>query len=552
MPTITHQVFNQVPPLHGDNLFDSDLVLREALTREGAAASEAALLALGARLGREEVRELGTLANREAPRLHAFDANGYRIDSVEFHPAWHALIAMLRDQGVHCSAWSDERPGGHVARAAAFFLHGQIEAGSLCPITMTFAAIPVLRRETELFASISRQVLSREHDANDLPLDGKRSAMIGMGMTEKQGGSDVRSNTTTARPLSHPGRGARYALVGHKWFFSAPMCDAHLVLARTDDALSCFYVPRWREDGTRNSVHLQRLKDKLGNRSNASSEVEFDDAEGILVGEPGRGINTIIEMASYTRLDCVLGSAALMRQALVQALHHTSHRQAFGKRLIEQPLMTNVLTDVALESEAATTLALRLARACERAASDLLERALWRIITPAAKFWVCKRAIDVMGECMEVLGGNGYVEEGPLARLYREAPVNSIWEGSGNVMCLDVLRALRREPDAADALWAYLGDAHAGDADAMSAIARAHRLTAAGDEFVARDLARTLVLLVQSALLKYSAPLAVAEGFIGSRLRNATRGRDAFGMLDGAMPVASILQRAWQPGLPRT
>ncbi|MFA9439011.1 isovaleryl-CoA dehydrogenase [Uliginosibacterium sp. sgz301328] len=547
MATITHQVFNQVPPLLDDNLFDSDLVLREALVRDGAGADTAALSALGARLGGGEVRAMGMLANREAPRLRAFDANGYRIDSVDFHPAWHALIALLREQGVHCSAWSDPSPGGHVARAAAFFLHGQIEAGSLCPTTMTFAAIPVLQREPALFATISRQLFSREYDADDRPLDAKRSAMIGMGMTEKQGGSDVRSNTTTARALARPGRGERYALTGHKWFFSAPMCDAHLVLARTDDALSCFYVPRWREDGTRNGVHLQRLKDKVGNRSNASSEVEFDDAEGILVGDPGRGINTIIEMASYTRLDCVLGSAALMRQALVQALHHASNRQAFGKRLIEQPLMTNVLADVALESEAATTLALRLARACERAQSDPLERALWRIITPAAKFWVCKRAIDVTGECMEVLGGNGYVEEGPLARLYREAPVNSIWEGSGNVMCLDVLRALRREPDAAEALWAYLGDAHAGDGCAMSAIARAHRLTVAGDEFVARDLARVLVLLVQSALLKYSAPLSVAEGFVGSRLRDSAHGRDAFGMLDSAMPVASILQRAWQP-----
>ncbi|HEX5126288.1 MAG TPA: isovaleryl-CoA dehydrogenase, partial [Rhodocyclaceae bacterium] len=454
--TTTHTVFNQVPVLQDYNLFTTDIALHDAVVREGAGWHGTALSRYGAQLGGAETIRLGELANRHGPELVTHDRNGRRVDRVDFHPAWFALLEMLYAAGVHCSAWAEPRAGAQVARAAAFFLQGQIEAGSLCPATMTFASIPVLAKEPDMFTGLRDKLFSRDFDARDMPLDAKHSAMIGMGMTEKQGGSDVRSNTTTAQPCGCGGRGGEYTLVGHKWFFSAPMCDAHLVLAREGEDLSCFFVPRWLPDGTRNNVHIQRLKDKVGNRSNASSEVEFNDAYGILIGEPGRGVATIIEMASHTRLDCVLGSAALMRQALVQAIHHARHRSAFGALLIEQPLMRSVLSDLALECEAATVLAVRLARACEESGNDPLERALWRIVTPAAKFWICKRAIEVAAECMEVWGGNGYVEDGPMGRLFREAPVNSIWEGSGNVMCLDVLRAFAREPHSADALKQFL------------------------------------------------------------------------------------------------
>jgi putative acyl-CoA dehydrogenase len=459
----------------------TDPALIAALNREGAAWHLDTLTRDGLALTQPEVLALADLANRHTPEHHPFNARGERIDTIEFHPAWHTLLSMLREQGLHALPFETDtpKPGAMAARAAGYFLHAQLESGSLCPLTMTFASIPVLQQEPTLYANLRTQLLSRQHDSRDIALGaGKQSMMVGMGMTEKQGGSDVRSNRTRAAPLGAGGRGSEYRLIGHKWFFSAPQCDAHLVLARTDEnndekgPISCFYVPRFAPDGSKNTVQIQQLKDKLGNRSNVSSEVEFLDAYGVMIGDEGRGVPTIIEMANFTRLDCVIGSAALMRAALIQAIHHARHRRAFGAKLVDQPLMRNVLADLALESEAATVLFMRLAGAFENSARPE-ERAWRRIVTPAAKFWVCKRALEFTGEAMEVWGGNGYVETGPMARFYREAPVNSIWEGSGNVMCLDVLRAFEREPDAARALldsWQATANGHPVLGDALKTL----------------------------------------------------------------------------------
>ncbi|SEB04804.1 isovaleryl-CoA dehydrogenase [Paraburkholderia sartisoli] len=550
----THDVTNQVPPLANYNLFESDAALTAAVDREGAAWHRDALRCHGAALSTPEVLALAEAANRHTPELFTFSPCGERIDALEFHPSWHSLLTLLRREGLHALPFSDPRKGAMVARCAGYFLHAQFESGSLCPVTMTFASIPVLQREPALFDTLREQLYTREHDPRDLPLAQKKSMMIGMGMTEKQGGSDVRSNQT--RAFAQPGgagRGAAYRLVGHKWFFSAPQCDAHLVLARTDDhaGLSCFYVPRFRPDGSRNAVQIQRLKDKLGNRSNASSEVEFVDAHGVMIGDEGRGVPTIIEMANYTRLDCVIGSAALMRAALVQAIHHARHRSAFGKHLVDQPLMRNVLADLALESEAATVLFMRLARAFEDTHDTPEERAWRRIVTPAAKFWVCKRALEFTGEAMEVWGGNGYVEEGPMARFYREAPVNSIWEGSGNVMCLDVLRALEREPDAAQALLAaWRATAQHGHPALGLALERLVATLGAAPErreASARRIAQQIVLVAQAALLVQHAPAAIADAFIATRLADGCgdSGR-VYGTLPADVDHAAIIDRAFQ------
>ncbi|NMG17647.1 isovaleryl-CoA dehydrogenase [Aromatoleum bremense] len=540
----THEVFNQVPVLSDCNLFDTDIALREAVVREGAGWHAEALRGQGEVLGSADTQRLAELADRHVPELVAYDRCGRRVDDVDFHPAWARLLGMLYADGVHSSAWFEPRPGAHVARAASFFLHGQAEAGSLCPVTMTFASIPVLRREPALFGVLGDKFRSRDYDGRDVPLAGKRSVMIGMGMTEKQGGSDLRANTTRARLLGAGGRD--YALVGHKWFFSVPTCDAHLVLAQASAGPSCFFVPRWLPDGSRNAVRIRRLKDKLGNRSNASAEVEFEDAFGTLVGDEGRGIATIMEMAAQTRLDCVLGSAALMRRALVEAIHHARHRSAFGQVLVAQPLMRNVLADLALESEAATILAMRLAKAVE-AGDDPLERAWRRIVTPAAKFWVCKRAIAFVAECMEVWGGNGYVEDGPMARLYREAPVNSIWEGSGNVMCLDVLRAVAREPDGSEALLRELSPVVAAEPTLAGTLNELAALLRSPDEMQwrGRHVAMQLVLLAQAALLLKHAPATTAAAFIASRL--GQRSGQVAGLLAEPAAAALLIDRAW-PG----
>jgi len=538
----TLEAGNQVPDLEDYNLYLSDAALREGVRREGAGAEEAGLEAYGALLGRGETFALAQEVNRHGPELRAYDRRGERIDRVDFHPGWARFMDMAFAEGMHCSAWSRPGPGAHVARAARYLMHGQVEAGSLCPTTMTSAAIPLLAREP-WFAALEPLLYARRYDGRDRPLSGKDSMMVGMGLTERQGGSDLRSVTSRAEAAGE-GDGW-YRLSGHKWFFSSPMSDAHLVLARDEEGHGCFYVSRWLEDGRLNGVRIQRLKDKLGNRSNASVEVEFEGVLGRRVGPPGRGIRTLVEMASYTRLDCVLGSAALLRQAVVQAIHHARHRSAFGRPLAAQPLMRQVLADLALESEAATALALRLARAFD-APEDEAERGLRRILTPAAKFWVCKRTVEAAGECMEVWGGNGYIEDGPMARLYREAPVNSIWEGSGNVMCLDVLRAVDGDPQAAERAIAGLAAPHPGEAAVQAAARRLQEaLRRPGDErqAAARHIAQDLVLLAQADLLLRHAPGDLARAFVDSRL-GGHDGR-VYGTQMVAPAAEAVLQRAW-------
>lgn len=541
----THEVSNQYEELADYSLYDSDPALREVLLRADAGWAEAGLRAYGERLGRADSFELAEQANRHVPELRAFDRRGRRVDQVNSHPAWHQLLTLYREQGLVSMPFDSERTGRWSATMAGIYLHGQVEAGSLCPATMTQAGIPLLRREPGLWASLGDKLFSRVHDSRDLPLERKTSAWIGMGMTEKQGGSDVRANTTQATPLGGGGRGGEYLLRGHKWFWSAPMCDAHLVVAKTvDGAPCCFYVPRWRPDGERNAVRIQRLKDKVGNRSNAGCEVEFQDAWGVLIGEEGRGIPTIIEMAGYTRLNCVIGSAALLRQGVVQSLAYARRRMAFGKRLAEQPLMRAVLADLALESEAALQVAARLSEAFER--DDAPTQRGWkRIVTPAAKFWVCKRAVEFSGEAMEVFGGNGYVD-GPMARAYREAPLNSIWEGSGNVMCLDVIRALQREPQAWQALLEDLAVLSGGDPALAAALAQLRELAARPAELepLGRRFAQLLALTAQGCLLTRYAPAALAQGFVASRLSDGQWGRVAGALDANRLQVDAILQRA--------
>ena len=544
----THEVTNQFDELADYNLFTTDVPLREALQHAQATEFADSLESYGQKLGTAESFGLAEQANRLRPQLRSFDRRGHRIDRVEFHPAWHRFMALLREQGLVSLPFQSEQQGRWSAWAAGFHLHGQVEAGSLCPATMTQASIPVLRHEPALWGQLHGRLFSRAYDTRDRPMTEKASIWVGMGMTEKQGGSDVRANATTAAPAGKPGRGAEYRLRGHKWFFSAPDCDAHLVVARDAYGHSCFFVPRWRPDGTRNAVQVQRLKDKLGNASNASSEIELLDAYGILMGEEGRGIPTIIEMAAYTRLNCVVGSAALLRQALVQALSYARRRKAFGQVLAAQPLMRAVLADLALESEAAVVLMMRLARAYEHEA-DPVERAWKRLMTPAAKFWVCKRAVELIGETMEVLGGNGYVEDGIMARLFREAPVNSIWEGSGNVMCLDVLRAASRE---AGTLQLVLEDLarEAGDEPRLAAELQDLEAQFRADphtlEARARHLVARLVLAAQACLMRARVPDAVAGAFL------ASRGEAGWGPVVGAvdarrLPVEALLARALPP-----
>ncbi len=550
----THEVYNQATPFENVNLFTCDAALMEALEREGAGWAGEALRGLGARLGTAETLDLARQANMNGPRLVNFDRSGRRIDEVEFHPSWHKLMSLLIEAGVHASPWDCARPGAQVARAGQYLLFGQVENGSQCPVTMTYASVPALRLAGPIADKWLPKILSRQYDPRSLPIEQKTGALVGMGMTEKQGGTDVRANTTRAEPMQASAARERFGaegegawrIVGHKWFFSAPQSDAHLVLAQTSDdgsaGLSCFFVPRYLPDGSRNAIRVQRLKDKLGNRSNASSEVEFQGATGWLVGKVGRGIPTILEMGSHTRLDCVLGSAGIMRAALTHALHHARGRAAFGRKLAQQPLMQNVLADLALESEAATAFAMRLAR-CFDEAADPAQVLLGRILTPAGKYWICKRGPGFGAEAMEVIGGNGYVEDGPLARLYREFPVNSIWEGSGNVMCLDVLRAFGKAPETRDALAAEL--ALAGRANAAFN-AYSERLLAEFSqpqgEYGARRLAERIVVAVQAALLLRHAPAFVGEAFVQSRLAQDVGG--AYGRLPDGVDCEAILARA--------
>ena len=547
-PSATHPVFNQTPPLEEYNLFTTDPALQEAVRREGAGAAVPDLGLAGAALGTPATFEDARRANRNPPVLHAFNVQGERIDSIEFHPAWHALMQGIVARGYHAGPWARVDggvPGTHAARAAGYLMQAQVECGTLCPTTMTYGAIAVMRRDAWLEPTWVTRIVTREYDPRDIPIEHKRGGLIGMGMTEKQGGSDVRTNTTRATRSAD----GSYRITGHKWFFSAPQCDAHLVLAQTEGGLSCFFMPRRLPDGTRNGIYIQRLKDKLGNRSNASSEVEFIDAWAHPLGEEGRGIPTILEMGTYTRLDCATGSAGMMRQAVVQSIHHARHRKVFGALLIDQPLMQSVLADLAIESEAATALAMRLARAFD---SDLdTEIALRRVLTSAAKFWVCKRGCELAAEAMEVLGGNGYTEEMPLARMAREMPVNSIWEGSGNVMCLDVLRAFGRSLASRDVVMHELGQARGRHRNFDAAF---ERFAAALDspslsQAHARRFTQTFVTLMQASVLLSAAANpasgAVAEGFCATRLDPDSGWGAVFGASAAALDVKSILDRAW-------
>jgi len=533
-----YEVTNQPPPLEPYNLLQTDCVLREALSRENAAWAEPELTVLGKTLGDPETIRLGFAANTNPPLLHAFDRYGHRIDEVEFHPAWHALLSMAVAAGLHSSPWAKPGPGAHVARAAGTYMLGQIESGVYCPIAMTYGSVAALRHAPALAAEWLPRIFTRQYDPRFRPAGEKAGVLIGMAMTENQGGSDLRTNTTRAES-----KGSSFRLTGQKWFMSAPMCDAFLVLAQSRGGLSCFLVPRWTRDGEHNGIHILRLKDKLGNRSNASSEVEFIDAQGELVGEEGRGIPTIIEMGNFTRLDCAIGSSGLMRQAVAQAIHHASHRIAFGKTLVDQSLMTNVLADIALESEAATVLTMRLARAYDE--GDELAAVWRRVLTPAAKFWICKRAPLVAAEAMEVLGGSGYIEECVLPRIYRELPVNSIWEGAGNIMCLDVLRALERMAGAAELLLQELADAAGADKRLQAIVARLKsQLTgqAQVDESQARAITRDLILAFQAALLLAYSPAVVADAFCASRLGDEPGG--TFGLLPPGTDFHAIVNRA--------
>ncbi|MFI9306285.1 acyl-CoA dehydrogenase family protein [Streptomyces triculaminicus] len=539
----THDVFNQAPPLTGFSTAD-DPALLEALRRDGGDWGEAEVRELGARAGSPEVQDWARMAEANPPVLHTHDRYGHRLDEVEFHPAWHQLMAAAVESGQHAAPWAEARPGGHLVRAAKFYAWAQAEAGHGCPVSMTYAAVPALRAQPELAAVYEPLLASRTYDYGLRPPLGKRGLIAGMSMTEKQGGSDVRANTTTAVPA---GDGS-YVITGHKWFTSAPMSDVFLVLAQTEQGLTCFLMPRVLPDGTRNAIRLQRLKDKLGNRSNASSEVEYEQAVAWPVGEPGRGVRTIVEMVNMTRLDCVIGSAAGMRAGLRQALHHTAHRRAFGAELIDQPLMRNVLADLAVESEAATVLAMRLAAALDRSeAGDAAEAALRRLGLAAGKYWVCKRGSAHAAEALECLGGNGYVEDSGMPRLYREAPLLSIWEGSGNVAALDVLRVLAKEPDALEAYFAEVG--LAAGADPRLDAAAAHLRDLLGTlsdprqaQLAARRVAERLTLVLQGSLLVCHSTPAVADAFCASRL-----GGDwgqAFGTLPGGTDLGAVLERA--------
>ena len=535
----THDVTNQPPPLAPYDASE-DTALLEGLRREGAGWAEQDIRRLGRVAGSAEAQEWADLANRHEPELRTHDRYGNRVDEVDFHPSWHHLMRVAVTEGLAGAPWADESAGAHVARTAGGLVWGHTDAGHGCPTSMTYAAIPALRKEPELAKVYEPLLTGREYDPVLRVPTEKRGLLAGMGMTEKQGGSDVRTNTTSATPTAESGV---YTLRGHKWFTSAPMCDVFLVLAQAPGGLSCFLVPRVLPDGGRNPFRIQRLKDKLGNRSNASSEPEFDGTVAWLVGPEGQGVKTIIEMVNCTRLDCVMMSATLMRKTLVEAGHHVRHRGAFGARLLDQPLMRNVLADLALESEAATTLTLRLAGAADRAVrGDSREAAFRRIATAVGKYWVTKRGPAFTAEALECLGGNGYVEDSGMPRHYREAPLLSIWEGSGNVNALDVLRALRRESGAAEALFGELALAEGADARLDAAVTRLEGQLTGASESGARRLVELMALTLQAALLVRHAPPAVADAFCATRL-----GGDwghSFGTLPDAADLDAILLRA--------
>ncbi|MBK6295229.1 MAG: isovaleryl-CoA dehydrogenase [Rhodoferax sp.] len=539
----THEVTNTSCELSDFNMFTQDAALQAAVQREGAAWAEPSLLQFGALTGSADYLELGNLANRHLPEFDTHDRFGKRIDLVKYHPSYHQFMKTSIEHGLHSSPWTHPRPGAHVARAAHSYLHSQVEAGHGCPITMTFAAVPTLRLQPELAALWVPKITARAYDPRNVPVANKQGLTIGMAMTEKQGGSDVRSNSTVAHPLGQEGPGQAYELVGHKYFVSAPMCDAFLVLAQSRGGLSCFLLPRWRPDGSKNPMQILRLKKKMGNASNASCETELRGALAWMVGEEGKGVRNIIEMVSMTRFDCMIGSSAGMRMAATLALHHCGHRSAFGKVLNQQPLMQNVLADLALESEAAMTLTLRMARAMDHRDHEQ-EDLLVRLVTAVGKYWICKRTPGHAYEAMECIGGSGVMEDSMMPRLYREAPVNAIWEGSGNVQCLDVLRAMSKTPAVVDALLAEVMLAKGGHTALDRYVAKlASDLCDRADlEYRARDLVDRMALALQASLLVRHAPAFISDAFCRSRLEQL--GAHNYGALPRGVDTAAIIERA--------
>lgn len=540
----THEVINQSVPLEDYNIFEADQALKESVNREDGAWGEKELREFGAFCGRAETIQMGIQANVHKPELKIFERFGHRIDKVEFHPAYHACMKASVEAGIHAGPWNKPSPGANVVRAAKHYMMTQVEPGHICPITMTYAVVPSLRMQPDVAKEWLPRALSMEYDQRFIPADQKKGCILGMAMTEKQGGSDVRANSTRAVAIGAEGPGQEYLLTGHKWFVSAPMCDAFMMLAKTDVGLSCFLVPRYQPDGARNPFNIQRLKDKLGNQSNALSEVELSKTWGRMVGEEGRGIPTIIEMVNHTRLDCTIGAAGLMRQALAQAIHFTSHRAAFGRKLVEQPLMRNVLADLALETEAATVLMAHLARSYDDRDQDASAHAFSRIATAIGKYWVCKRLVGVAYEAMETHGGLGYVEDHVMARMFRESPLGSIWEGTGNVMCLDVLRAMSKEPESIpvmlELLEASRGENKHYDAHLDKVKQEASNLDDL--QYRARRVVETLAVALQAALLVKNAPQYVSDAFCESRL-GPQPGME-YGTLSKNADIDAILKRA--------
>ena len=538
----THEVTNQPPSFEGANLFEADAALVEALTSAGGARHRARAAAFGARAGSPEAMEWARAANEYPPKLKAFDGCGRRLDEIEFHPAYHALMEMGIGAGVAASAW-DGTPNGHVLHAALEFLMAQTEPGVCCPMTMTYASAAALRHQPETAAQWLSRITSAKYDPSSQPVAAKGGVTIGMAMTEKQSGSDVRANTTRARPEARRGPGEAYRLMGHKWFCSAPMSDAFLTLAQTEKGLSCFLAPRWTPDGERNAIELVRLKDKLGDRSNASAEIEYRNAYAVMIGDEGLGVRTIIQMVQHTRLDCAIAPAAYMRQSLALALWHAAHRSAFGRKLVDQPLMKAVLADMAIESEAATALVFRLAQTFDEASTDSEAAAFARVATPVAKYWLNRRVVNFVYEAMEIHGGAGYVEECPLTRIFRQSPLNSIWEGSGNVICLDVLRAIAREPESLAALLKVLDSAQGVYRALDCTISRLkERLSDISAEEEARSLVEDIALALQAAIMVRNAPPALADAFCATRLTG--RPQFAYGASPANVDAAAILSRA--------
>ena len=540
----THDVLNMPPHLGDQDLWGEDIALQEAVAREGGAWAKAHLAKFGSNIGQADMVYQSELANKHEPELKTFDRYGMRVDQVEFHPAYHKLMTAAIEGEVHSFAWNNAGPGAHVAHGALTYMYQQIEGGVMCPMAMAYSAIPSLQTTPAIADEWIPRLLSTTYDPRDIPIDQKHGVTMGMFMTEKQGGSDVRANSTKATPVGlAEGIGAEYAINGHKFFSSAPMCDAFLVLAYASGGLSCFLVPRWRPNGERNGMYLQRLKDKLGNRSNASSEVEFVDAYGVMVGDEGRGVRTIIDMVQHNRYYCTASSAGMMRQGLRLALHHVRHRSAFQRKLVDQPLMRNVLADLAIETEGAMAYSLRLGRAIDEAAADPMAAALARIGTAIGKYWVCKRAPAHIGESLECLGGAGYVEESGLPRLYREAPLNGIWEGSGNVICLDVQRAMQREEAAVPAVLEELDAAKGGNALLDRTVAEIRDDLADTEDFEirARVVTERLAVALQASLLVRHSPNAVADAYCATRLGDRWHG--AYGTLPKSTDFDAIIDR---------